>query len=383
MTSQASLAYRFNRDMSTKRSSHKGSIINSYKVNIKSDHIRAWQDSGLSKANYAKINKLPESTFREWTRSIEQINENRSKLPRGGSTVSRVRTPNFLAVENEIVSYLDKRYRLMFRDKVGMSRGYLQEKAKELAEKLLTAEEYSDFKASSGWLTNVLKRNQFVGMNLHGEANECNPQESDALMKVFRKELSELMEKNNIPVERLYNADQTGLFYQKLPNHAICRAEDRKNTRGCKAMRDKNRLTLMVCTGVQGDKVPLAVVGTAVRPQCWDLCYNTPPLPYTNQENAWFDRKVTIWWINHIFKDWYKRKNGERKCILILDNCPAHHGIDEKQIAPFIILKFLPPKLTALHQPADQGMIALIKLGYKTTMLNRLLDIFDATTPLC
>ena len=59
-------------------------------------------------------------------------------------------------------------------------------------------------------------------------------------------------------------------------------------------MKDKNRLTIMVCTSATGDKVPLAVIGKPIRPQCWDLCGNKPPIAYNNQNNAWFDRTITI-----------------------------------------------------------------------------------------
>jgi len=60
------------------------------------------------------------------------------------------------------------------------------------------------------------------------------------------------------------------------------------------------------------------------------------------------------------------RKYGSLKVALILDNCPAHQNIPN--IPNNVKLVFLPPNLTALHQPADQGMIAQLKLGYKFTL---------------
>jgi len=38
---------------------------------------------------------------------------------------------------------------------------------------------------------------------------------------------------------------------------------------------------------------------------------------------------------------------------------------------------FLPPNVTNKSQPADMGMIALLKIGYKTNMLLQLLKFFD------
>ena len=60
-----------------------------------------------------------------------------------------------------------------------------------------------------------------------------------------------------------------------------------------------------------------------------------------------------------------------------MDNCSAHHGLDTKQFPSWLIIKFLPPNLTSRHQPADQGMIANTKIGYKLTLLQRLLVILD------
>ena len=146
---------------------------------------------------------------------------------------------------------------------------------------------------------------------------------------------------------------------------------------GVKAMKDKNRITIMVCISATGQKVPLSVVGKAHRPQCWDLCDNKPPISYTSQSNAWFDRKVTKWWINEVFVPFYQKHFGTQKCVLILDNWPAHKDLNKGDIPEFTILKFLPPNGTSRYQPADQGIIAMFKLGYKLTLLSRLLSICD------
>jgi DDE superfamily endonuclease len=46
-------------------------------------------------------------------------------------------------------------------------------------------------------------------------------------------------------------------------------------------------------------------------------------------------------------------------------------------VPEFIRIIYLPPNLTALYQPCDQGIIACIKVGYKHRVLMRLLDILD------
>jgi hypothetical protein len=83
--------------------------------------------------------------------------------------------------------------------------------------------------------------------------------------KKFVEQLHACMEKFSIPYEWVYNADQTGLFYNKRPNR-IYLDKDNKDFRGVKQMKSKDRVTLMVCSSAAGEKIPLFMVGTAKQP---------------------------------------------------------------------------------------------------------------------
>ena len=109
-----------------------------------------------------------------------------------------------------------------------------------------------------------------------------------------------MQDEHGIPVEHIFNGDQTGLYYRKLPNRTFCNKEERKTMRGVKQMKDKDRLTIMVCTSAVGKKCPLAVVGKAARPRCFRLAVHQP-MAYTHQGKAWFDKKVTDWWLRKVF----------------------------------------------------------------------------------
>ena len=66
--------------------------------------------------------------------------------------------------------------------------------------------------------------------------------------------------------------------------------------------------------------------------------------------------------------------------ILILDNCSAqkHFSEEEQSSLPAkLLLLYLPPNVTSHHQPCDMGIIASLKVGYKTNMLRKLLAVFD------
>jgi len=157
-------------------------------------------------------------------------------------------------------------------------------------------------------------------------------------------------------MKRIYNADQTGLFYQKLPNRIYVDKDLKKDCAGAKQM-------------------PLSLVGKAKNPRCFDHLDN-PPMAYKDQKNAWFDQKITIWWIFQVFIPHHTHHYGRSKAILLLDNCTAHK-INMEFLPDWLKIVFLPPNVTNTHQPADMGIIASLKVGYKTSMLMQLLEIFD------
>jgi hypothetical protein len=63
----------------------------------------------------------------------------------------------------------------------------------------------------------------------------------------------------------------------------------------------------------------------------------------------------------------------------MLDNCPAHNDIENvlKEDYPWLHIVFYPPNLTSRHQPMDQGIIAILKICYRSAILSALLDIYD------
>jgi len=180
-----------------------------------------------------KYSHMNYSTFLKGTESGPHFNGRKSqcvsfgqkiKLYKADALVSDKRQRNvvgqYLEVEHRLVEYLRLRQQYYKIDKCGLSWQILKERAATFAEeqKQSQPEKYASFNASSGWLSNVLKQNNFVGMSLHGEAAEADEEEHCNAINKFWKDLQEKIEFLNISQSCIYNADQTGLFYQKLPN---------------------------------------------------------------------------------------------------------------------------------------------------------------------
>ena len=71
-------------------------------------------------------------------------------------------------------------------------------------------------------------------------------------MRTWLKEFHKQVDYIRLPQARIYNADQTGLFYKKLPNIIYINKAEQKNYSGNKQMEAKDRITLMVCTSASG-----------------------------------------------------------------------------------------------------------------------------------
>ena len=111
-----------------------------------------------------------------------------------------------------------------------------------------------------------------------------------------------IIEENNIPLKYIYNADQTGLYHQKLPSWIYIDKANKKDLASVKRMKDKTHVTLMVCTAADGMKVPLYPIGKPEKSECFQLVGDDAlPIQYKNQKTAWFDRAMTQWWINTVF----------------------------------------------------------------------------------
>ena len=76
-----------------------------------------------------------------------------------------------------------------------------------------------------------------------------------------------LVNKYKLDPSCVYNADQMGLYFQKLPNHMYVDAKKKKSYASVKQMKDKTRITLIVYTAICSAKCPLAIVGKSKKPR--------------------------------------------------------------------------------------------------------------------
>ncbi|KAJ8883226.1 hypothetical protein PR048_015066 [Dryococelus australis] len=106
-------------------------------------------------------------------------------------------------------------------------------------------------------------------------------------------------------------------------------------------------------------KLPLLVIVKSAKPRALKhVNLNVLPAHYKSQISAWMN--------GQIFKDWCFKKfvlQQRKKTELFIDNAPCHPTEEELRDG-VIFVKFLPPNITVLIQPMDQGVIEATKRQY-------------------
>ncbi|XP_046404659.1 tigger transposable element-derived protein 6-like [Ischnura elegans] len=132
----------------------------------------------------------------------------------------------------------------------------LKEKAKIVATQL----NVENFKASNGWISRFKNRHGLVFKKLAGESAEVNAESTDDWLE----SLPSILE--GYDPGDVYNADETGLFFNVLPDRTL--AYKGECCHGGKLSKD--RLTVLVCVNSDGsDKQVPIVIGKSPKPRCF------------------------------------------------------------------------------------------------------------------
>ncbi|GIY13972.1 tigger transposable element-derived protein 1 [Caerostris darwini] len=206
------------------------------------------------------------------------------------------------------------------------------------------------FKASRGWFENFKKRSGIHSVVRHGEAASSDMKAAEDYIKTF----SDLIKAQGYISQQVFNCDETGLFWKKMPNRTYITAEE-KMMPGHKLMKD--RLTLALCANASGD------------------CKIKPLLVYHSENPRAFKS-------HKILKEKLQENNLPVQALLILDNAPAHPPNLEDDILEelkFIKVLYLPPNTTPILQPMDQQVISNFKKLYTKHLFRRCFEVTEST----
>ncbi|GFT08073.1 tigger transposable element-derived protein 1 [Nephila pilipes] len=172
-----------------------------------------------------------------------------------------------------------------------------------------------------------------------------------------------------------------------MPRRAIITAEE-KSLPGHKAMKD--RLMLPLCVNAIGDfKLKPLLVYHSENPRAfkaYKVMKEKLQVLWRANSKAWVTRQFFIEWMNIVLGPSVKKyliDNGlPLKCVLLLDNAPAHPpGLEDDLLDEFKFIKivYLPPNTTSTLQPMDQQVISNFKKLFTKHLFKRCFEITENT----
>lgn len=186
---------------------------------------------------------------------------------------------------------------------------------------------------------------------------------------------------SNYSPHNVFNMDETGLFYQMLPDRSLTTSEFVKGTK-----KIKDRISLALCANADGsEKSRLLVIGKSKRPRCFKNFRVELYADYKFNKKAWMTGLIFSEWLNDFNK---KMKIQGRKVLLLLDNAPSHTvpQVEDRENATTLGLSnveihFLPPATTSHIQPMDAGVIQAFKCHYRRQQVQHIVDAIDGNRP--
>ncbi|XP_067139686.1 jerky protein homolog-like [Centruroides vittatus] len=225
----------------------------------------------------------------------------------------------------------------------------------------------ADFKATAGWLKHFKSRHAIRELNIHGEKLSADTESAECLKESFKNTI----DKEDYQKTNVYNADETGLYWKKMPTKTLV-SKNEMSAPGFKV--SKSRITVMVCGNVTGThRLPLLIVGKSKNPRCFKGIKKLP-VTYKNQKNSCMDTTIFIEWYDTVFipevKKHHLKTGNSGNVFLLIDNAPSHFSNIslERENGKFKVV-YLPPNVTSILQPMDQGVIECFKRYYRKALL--------------
>lgn len=304
-----------------------------------------FENSNLSKKRFAEERGIPRTT----------LNNILSSHRNGNGKRKRMRFSPYEKIEEAILQWI----KMARAQNVPISCSVLKEKALQIAAELGEP----DFMASNGWIQRFKVRHDLTFKTVCGEAGDVD----ETVLNDWNKSvLEDDILKRYKPCD-VFNVDECGLFFRLLPAKTLAF----KNEKCVGGKKSKERLTVFLGANMDGsEKLRPLVIGKFQKPRCFKNVKSLP-VDYDANKKAWMT--VTIWekTIRRLDRQFAKKK---RKVVIIADNCTAHTNIP--QLAS-IELVFLPPNVTSVLQPLDQGVIQNLKVNYRKLLLKDFISVID------
>jgi hypothetical protein len=218
---------------------------------------------------------------------------------------------------------------------------------------------YANATFGASWLKGFKERNSLRLLRINGERASV-PIDYDTLMEPVRRFVAE----KGIPPTRIFNWDETGLFYRAMPQYTLAGHDD--TGAGTKA--DKSRITCVLSVNGDGTNSSIVLIGKSKNPHGTNMDFwRRQGIRYFSNSTAWMTKTIFLTLLSDF------DASISEPAILLLDNFSGH-SIDDVQQFTNVLPVFLPPNTTSKTQPLDAGIIASFKLHYRRKLMEFVLQ---------
>ncbi|XP_042221477.1 tigger transposable element-derived protein 1-like [Homarus americanus] len=209
-------------------------------------------------------------------------------------------------------------------------------------------------------------------------SSEAASADTDSANK-YPAELKKIIDEGGYTPEQVYNVDETGLFWKRMPARTFISTEE-KSAPGFKASKD--RLTLLLGGSASGDMKlkPLLVYHSENPRALKGYAKSNLPVIWRSNKKAWMTVTLFQDWFTNYFCPAVERYNARRnisnKALLLLDNAPSH-PVNLNDLSDNVRVEYIPKYTTSLLQPMDQGVIANFKAYYLRKTFLLLIKVID------
>ena len=278
-------------------------------------------DSGKSNVEVGRMYGKNESSIRTIKSQAAAIRSSVRVAPQTSKTVQMVRDSVLIKTERALNLWVED----MIRKHVPLDGNIMREKAKSLYEHYVQevpVGERKEFKASKGWLYSFVQRFNLKNLKVTGESASADKEAADA----FCPRLKEIIEEKEYRPEQVFNCDETGLFWKKMPNRTYIH-KSAKQAAGFKAWKD--RLTLVLCANAAGHMIKPGLIYPAKNPRALkNKNKNCLPVFWQHNQKAWMTATLFLEWMHLCFipetKKYLEEKGIPFKVLLLIDNAPGH-----------------------------------------------------------
>ena len=312
------------------------------------------------------------------------------------SSLRRYRKPGMgTTLPQDAEEYIVSWVNALRKDGVPVSAIMLRMKALDVAAELGISPDV--FKASWEWRKSFLKRHS-LSFRARTRQGQVTPEDAQAQVEAFAREVQQTMESKNI--SKVYNADQTAVFFEYLPKKTI-------TGRGCKTVwvrcagKEKERVTAMLLGDSDGNKYapfvivkcqPSAVPETAVENtvkrngfgiRLWrtmrELQDECGLQLYANSR-GWWNENMSLRFLNYHFGE---RTSESDPVLLLLDDFSAHwtDKVVQKAKELNVVMLRVPAGCTAVCQPADISWNRPLKQRLRLKWMAHIQEELRAHTP--